>query len=165
MTQFADAYMRHWASLSSPAYMQFNLNPQNNLFRNQPSITDLVITHYNDVIMSAMASQITSITIVYSTVYSGLSSKKNFKAPRHWPLCGEFTEDWWIPRTKVQYSGKCFHLCRHHCACRCRCKVFNRHSVDKKVQVNMISFEYVLRGQTTSFKMADEISRDSETFS
>ena len=29
------------------------------------------IHHYNDVIMSAMASQITSLTIVYSTVYSG----------------------------------------------------------------------------------------------
>ena len=27
--------------------------------------------HYNDVIMSAMASQITGLTIVYSTVYSG----------------------------------------------------------------------------------------------
>ena len=27
-------------------------------------------THYNDVIISAMASEITSLTIVYSTVYS-----------------------------------------------------------------------------------------------
>ena len=25
---------------------------------------------------------------------------KNIKAPRHWPLCGEFTGDRWIPRTK-----------------------------------------------------------------
>ena len=31
--------------------------------------------HYNDVIMGAMASQITSLTIVYSTVYSGRSKK------------------------------------------------------------------------------------------
>ena len=28
--------------------------------------------------------------------------KENNKAPRHWPLCGEFTGDWWIHRTKVQ---------------------------------------------------------------
>ena len=28
--------------------------------------------HYSDVIMTTMASQITSITIVYSTVYSGV---------------------------------------------------------------------------------------------
>ena len=32
--------------------------------------------HYNDVIMGAMASQITSLTIVYSTVYSRRKSKK-----------------------------------------------------------------------------------------
>ena len=33
--------------------------------------------HCNDVIMSAMASQITSLTIVYSTVYSRCRSKKH----------------------------------------------------------------------------------------
>ena len=35
--------------------------------------------HYNDVIMSAMASQVTSLTIVYSTVYSSRRSKKTSK--------------------------------------------------------------------------------------
>ena len=64
--------------------------------------------HYN-VIMGAMAPQITSLTIVYSTVYSG-QIKENTKAPRHWPLCGEFTVDRWIPRTKGQQRRKCFHL-------------------------------------------------------
>ena len=33
--------------------------------------------HYSDVIMSAMASQITSVTIVYITVHSGADKKKN----------------------------------------------------------------------------------------
>ena len=33
--------------------------------------------HYNDVIMGAMASQITSLTIVYSTVYSGTYQRKH----------------------------------------------------------------------------------------
>ena len=28
--------------------------------------------------------------------------KENIKAPRHWPLCGEFTGDRRIPRTKGQ---------------------------------------------------------------
>ena len=28
--------------------------------------------------------------------------KENIKAPRHWPLCWEFTGDRWIPRTKGQ---------------------------------------------------------------
>ena len=65
--------------------------------------------HYCDVIMGANASQITSLTIVYSTVYSGADQRK-IKAPRHWPLCGEFTGDRWIPRTNGQWRGKCFHL-------------------------------------------------------
>ena len=34
-------------------------------------------THYSDVIMSAMESQITSLTIVYSTVYSGANQRKH----------------------------------------------------------------------------------------
>ena len=66
-------------------------------------INSFVQIHYNDVIMSAMASQITSLTIVYPAVYSGADQRKHYtKAPRHWPLCGEFTGDLWIPHTNVQ---------------------------------------------------------------
>ena len=36
--------------------------------------------------------------------------KENIKAPRHWPLWGGFTGDWWIPSTKGQQRGKCFYL-------------------------------------------------------
>ena len=52
--------------------------------------------HYNDIIMGVIASQITSPTIVYSTVYSDIN-QENIKAPRHWPLCGEFTVTGEIP--------------------------------------------------------------------
>ena len=38
------------------------------------------------------------------------SNIKNIKAPRHWPLCVEFTGDWWVPRTNGQWRRKCFHL-------------------------------------------------------
>ena len=41
--------------------------------------------------MDTIASQITSLTIVYWTVYSDTQIKQNIKAPRHWPVCGEFT--------------------------------------------------------------------------
>ena len=34
------------------------------------SVNDVILRHYNDVIMGAIASQITSLTCVYSTVYS-----------------------------------------------------------------------------------------------
>ena len=37
----------------------------------------LKLVHYNDVIMSAMASQITSLTIVYSKVYWGADQRKH----------------------------------------------------------------------------------------
>ena len=40
--------------------------------------------------MVAIASQIHSLAIVYSTVYSD-ADQENIKAPRHWPLWGEFT--------------------------------------------------------------------------
>ena len=33
--------------------------------------------HYDDIIMGAIASQITSLTIVYSTVYSGADQSKH----------------------------------------------------------------------------------------
>ena len=38
-----------------------------------------VLVHYDDVIMGAMASQITSLTIVYSTAYSDADQRKHQK--------------------------------------------------------------------------------------
>ena len=55
---------------------------------------------YNDVIMSVKASQITSLTIIYSTVQAQI--KENTKAPCHCPLCGEFTGNRLIFRTNGQ---------------------------------------------------------------
>ena len=46
--------------------------------------------HYNDVIMSAMASQITSLTSVYSTVYSGIKAPRHCLSEGNSPLTGEF---------------------------------------------------------------------------
>ena len=65
--------------------------------------------HYTGVIMGATASQITSLTIVTQS-FIQTQIKENIKAPRHWPLCREFTGDWCIPRTNGQLRGKCFHL-------------------------------------------------------
>ena len=58
-------------------------------------------TSYNQLYQTTMESQITNLTIVYSTVYSD-ADQEIIKAPRHWPLWGEFTGDRWIPRTKGQ---------------------------------------------------------------
>ena len=43
---------------------------------NKKSVVEVSWAHYNDVIMGAIASQITSLTIVYSTVYSGADQRK-----------------------------------------------------------------------------------------
>ena len=61
----------------------------------------ITITGIITVIMGMIASQITSLTIVYPTVIQ-MQIKGNIKAPRHWPLCGEFTRDLWIPCTNGQ---------------------------------------------------------------
>ena len=63
-------------------------------------VTRNPVSHYGDIIMNAMASQITSVSIIYSTVCLGADKKT--KVPCHWPLWGEFIGDWWITRTKGQ---------------------------------------------------------------
>ena len=65
--------------------------------------------HYSDVIMSAVASQITSLTIVYSIVHSGADQRKH-QSSASLAFVREFTGDRWIPRTKGQWHGICFHL-------------------------------------------------------
>ena len=65
--------------------------------------------HYSDVIMSAMTSQITGGTIVYSTVCSGADKKKHqssallafVRGIHRWPGNS---------RKKAQQRWKCFHL-------------------------------------------------------
>ena len=71
-------------------------------------------THYDDVIMGAMSSQITSLTIVYSIVYSGTDQRKH-QSSASLAVVREFTGDRWIPRTKGQLRGKCFHLMTSSC--------------------------------------------------
>ena len=65
--------------------------------------------HYNDVIMTTIASQITNLTVVYSTVYSDADQRKHQSSASLAFLWG-IHRDRWIPRTKGQLRGKCFHL-------------------------------------------------------
>ena len=74
---------------------------------------ELISSHYIDVIMTTMASQITSLAVVYSIVYSGVD-KKNIKAPRHWPLCGEFTGTGEFPAQRASYAENVSIWWRHH---------------------------------------------------
>ena len=69
---------------------------------------------YIDVIMTTMASQITSLTIVYSTVYSDADQGKHQRSASLAFVRG-IHRDRWIPRTKGQLRGKCFHLMTSSC--------------------------------------------------
>ena len=64
---------------------------------------------YSDVIMTTIASQITSLTVVYSIVYSGTGQRKHQSSASLAFVRGSH-RDRWIPRTKGQLRGKCFHL-------------------------------------------------------
>ena len=59
--------------------------------------------------MSTISSQITNITIVYSTVYSG-AAKRRHQSSASLAFVRESADDRWIVRTKGQQGGKCFHL-------------------------------------------------------
>ena len=77
-------------------------------------VLSFLITHYCDDIMGAMASQITSLTIVYSAVHSDADQRKHqsslslaFLRGIH---RGPVNSGHRVPRTNGQLRGKCFHL-------------------------------------------------------
>ena len=57
--------------------------------------------HYNDVIMGTMASQITSLTIVYSTVIQAQIKEKH-QSSASLAFVRGIHRDRWIPRAKGQ---------------------------------------------------------------
>ena len=65
--------------------------------------------HYDDVIIITMTSQITSLTVVYSIVYSDADQRKHQSSVSLAFVWG-IHRDRWIPHTKGQLRGKCFHL-------------------------------------------------------
>ena len=64
--------------------------------------------------MTMTASQITSLTVVYSTVYSDADQRKH-ESSAWLPFVWGIHRDRWIPRTKDQLRGKCFHLMTSSC--------------------------------------------------
>ena len=73
--------------------------------------------------MSTMASQVTSLTIVYSTIYSGVDQRKHKSyAPLSF-VCGEFTGDRWFP---VQMASNAENV-----------SIWRRHHVNRKINLKM----------------------------
>ena len=80
------------------------------VFNNNNTYTSTKLwSHYGDVIMTTIASQITSLTVVYSIVYSGADQRKH-QSSASLAFVQGIHRGRWIPRTKGQLRGKCFHL-------------------------------------------------------
>ena len=84
--------------------------------------------HYSDVIMSAMASQITGVLIVYSTVCSGGHQRKHqtsaslacVRGIHRWPVNSRSHR--WIPHTKASDAEHVSIWLRHHENKKYRCR-------------------------------------------
>ena len=86
-------------------------------------ITSRQFWHCNDVIMGAIASQITSLTIVYWTVYQDADKKKTSKLRVTWPYAGNLPVNLELPLQMTSNTENVSIWWRHHAApsvCICR---------------------------------------------
>ena len=74
--RFQAQFLRNWPVRANSAHTAWAIfsNPAPHTSSSQKSMGSLF--HYSDIIMNATASQITSLTIIYSTVYSGEDQRK-----------------------------------------------------------------------------------------
>ena len=104
----------------------------------------ITMKHYDDVIMTTMASQITSLTVVYSTVYLDADQRKHQRSAS---LAFVWGIHRWIPRTKGQLRGKCFHLMTSSCVnCAHNLLVIHRVCilVRRKIVCNKVQYVYLI---------------------
>ena len=87
---------------------ELNVVPLGNIITNYTSFRSRNL-HYSDVIMTRWCLK-SPASRLFVQPFIRAQIKENIKAPRHWPLCGEFTGHRWIPHTKGQWRGKYFHL-------------------------------------------------------
>ena len=100
---FVHVFVRNISLYSdSSGFLSQRARNKNHFHIKTSSCTDYtcqLLGHYSDVIMIEMAFQITSLTIVCSTVYSGADQRKH-QSSVSLALWGEFTGDRWIPLTR-----------------------------------------------------------------
>ena len=80
-----------------------------------------ISNHYNDVTMGAMVSQITGLTIVHSTVYSGADQRKHqscasqacVRGIERWPVYSP--HKWLVTRKMFPFDG----VIMNHYRCKC----------------------------------------------
>ena len=94
--------------------LQWNSNRQVCISVLQIILANSVCVHFIDVILGAMASQITGVSIVCSNVCSVAEQRKHQNSALL-AFVGESTGERWIPLTKGWQHGKCFHLMTSSC--------------------------------------------------
>ena len=136
-------YISNWPNTSSKlkTFKPFKLTSSDHslkyMFRDTmdklvPNLT--TNTQYNDVIMTAMASPITSLTIVYLNVYSGADKRKHqssaslafvrgihrwfVNSPHKWPVTPEMFPFNYVIMTNLSHSMQSLlESCRKRIAC------------------------------------------------
>ena len=89
------------------------------------------MNHYNDVIMGAMASPITSLTIVYSTVYSGADQRKHQRSSSLALVRGIHR---WFPTRRVGNAENVSIWWRHH-GLKALPVVFTEHTLAQELNI------------------------------
>ena len=77
------------------------------------TFTNKSLVYYNDVIMTTIASQLTSLAVVYSTVYSDAGQRKHQSSASLAFVWG-IHRSRWIPHTKASYAENVSIWWRHH---------------------------------------------------
>ena len=94
-------YLNRWWTIVNRTLgnnFQWNWIPNMTIFDQERHLNNRLQNHYNDVIMSAVASQITGVSVVYSTVCSGADEWKYessvslafVRGIHRWTLCSGF---------------------------------------------------------------------------
>ena len=62
------------------------------------------LQHYGDVIMGTIASKKSPASRLFTQPFIQTQINENVKAPRHWPLCREFTGTGEFPAQRASYA-------------------------------------------------------------
>ena len=116
MISINDAWLKHGYYLRTENALEVNVTHVDNHDGMEKRLMCVAVwnNHYDDVIMTMLASQITSLTVVYSIVYSGVNQRKR-QSSASLVFVWEIHRDRWISRTNGQSRGKCFHLMTSSC--------------------------------------------------
>ena len=122
--------------------------------------------HYNDVIMGKMASQITSLTIVYSTVYSGADQRKHqssaslafVRGIQRWPV--NSPHKWPVTRKMFPFDDviMCTKIWWYLCYVGYKKPMIHTHQVTLDISGNPIDFQWGSRnypGKIDNFDAID----------